>query len=401
MMDFFALHTVSQCVRNMSYSGSTTRPRSVFVIIGGMIAWMGLVGGVLVTVPEYHRAMTMKEEPVEMTWQELVDNGLTDNAYVRLVNVELDHANPLGFFEDMLLEFDPEAPAEDQQEAFERAAENMDFGQFAESITQPIKVYPKGQDPNEFAARIVVPQSPWAMDAAHEQIEESGSLTGRFTLSQSDGFEIDLAKLMLKQVANAAEVAAQDAKAQQRNAAAQDNEAAQAKRDAQHDVVAAENGPAEPELAAAPQQDDGPRYVFEPVHDVLSEADASQLFWLSGLAVAFGLVICGSGGPSLSCCIFFQGPALLSILGYPMRYRRASKMTRIVYTAIGIMLISYGYQKMIVEGQFGQVNGNVALALIGFLAGSVGSGAVLGSITSVVAERLNISLEPKVDEKES
>ncbi len=169
----------------MSYSGSTTRPRSVFVIIGGMIAWMGLVGGVLVTVPEYHRAMTMKEEPVEMTWQELVDNGLTDNTYVRLVDVDLDHTNPLGFFEDLLKNFDPEAPPEDHQEAFELAAESMDFGQFAESITQPIKVYPKGQDPSDFAARVVVPQNPRAMDAAYKQIEESGSLTGRFTLSES------------------------------------------------------------------------------------------------------------------------------------------------------------------------------------------------------------------------
>ena len=81
----------------MSHSGhNVTRPRSLLVIVGGMIAWMGLVGGVLITTPEYHRALTMKEEPVEMTWQELVENGLTDNSYVRLVDVDLNHTNPLG-----------------------------------------------------------------------------------------------------------------------------------------------------------------------------------------------------------------------------------------------------------------------------------------------------------------
>ncbi len=209
---------------------------------------------------------------------------------------------------------------------------------------------------------------------------------------------MELANLMLKRVADAAEEAVQEAKAQQPNAARND-QGGQDNQVAQDEAVADGNDAAEQEPAEPAQQDEGPRYVFEPVHDVLSEADASQLFWLSGLAVAFGLVICGSGGPSLPCCIFFQGPAILSILGYPMRYGRASKMTRIAYVLVGIMLISYGYQKMIVEGQFGQVNGNVTLAVIGFLAGAVGSGAVLGSITSVVAERLNISLEPKSTKK--
>jgi hypothetical protein len=90
---------------------------------------------------------------------------------------------------------------------------------------------------------------------------------------------------------------------------------------------------------------------------------------------------------------------MLSILGYPMRYGRAGKTTRVMYAVVGIMLICYGYQKMIVEGQFGQMNGNVPLAVIGFLAGAVGGGALLGSITSVVSERLNISLEPRSTKK--
>ncbi len=244
----------------MGYSGSSARPRSIFVIVGGMIAVMGLAGA-FVTVPEYHRALTMGEEPVEMTWQELVDNGLTDNAYVRLVDVELDHTNPFGAFEDMLLQFDPQAPPEDQQKAFERAAENMSLGQFADTITRPIKVYPKGQDPKDFAARIVVPQNPWAMDAAYEQIEKSGSLTGRFTLTKSDGFEMDMANLMLKSVANAADQAALEAKAELRKAAAQNNDDGQANDDVQEDGVADGNAE-EPEAADSTKTRQRPQVCF-------------------------------------------------------------------------------------------------------------------------------------------
>lgn len=392
-MDLWKLNWSRCLYLRMSYSSSTTHPRSVLVIVGGLIAWIGLIGGVLVTVPAYHRALTMKEEPVEMTWQELVDNGLTDNCHVRLVNVDLDCENPLGFFEDMLRDFDPTAPIENQEKAFELAAENMNFGDFADSILQPIKVFPKGRDANDVSASIVVPQSAWAMDAAYRQIEETGSLTGRFTLSESAGLEMDLAKLMIQQVAKAAEQSAAPSDADRPDAGITSDQGRQ-----EDDTLQPEDA-ANPAPAVAVQNDDGPRYVFEPVDHVPSKADASQWFWFSGLAIALGLVICGSGGPSLSCCIFFQGPAILSLLGYPMRYRRAGRMTRIVYAATGSVLIYYGYQKMIVAGQFGQVGGSIPLAAIGFVTGAVGCGALLGSIVNAVAEKLNISLDPKCTQK--
>ena len=324
--------------------------------------------------------MTMKEEPVEMTWRELVENGLTDNSYVRLIDVDLSQQeNPMGFFEDMLNGFRPEAeaPPEDQEAAFEAMAANMNFGDFAQTVMQPIKVYPLDQDPSEVPAVVVVPQTGWATEAAFDEIETEGTLTGRFTLTSTGGFEM--------QVANAL-IAAAEA----------------------HDHLADEEGIAadEPEeMADEGLEDkiaalDGKKWVYEPVFSVVSLSDARQWFWLSGLAVAVGLVICGAGGPSLACCVFFQGPSILSILGYPMRYGRAGTTTRLVYGGIGIGLISWGYQRMIVEGRFGQLDGDIGLCVIGFLAGSVGAAALLGAITSVAAERLNVSLEPKTKKKE-
>jgi hypothetical protein len=354
----------------MGYSGHNATPsRSLFVIIGGMLAWAGLTGGAMIATPEYHRALTMKEEPVEMTWHELVENGLTDNSYVHLIDVELDDTNQLGVFEDMLMEFDAEVPAEDRQAAFTAAADNVDLGQIAETAVSPIKVCPKGQDPSKVPVRIVVPLTPWATQAAYEEVEASGTLTGRFTLREDDGFEMQLTPALL---------AGTDAA---------NNERTDRNHDLQGNAEARDNA--------------GVCWVFEPVHDVPSLADTRQWFWLSGLAVAVGLVICGSGGPSLACCIFFQCPSLLSMLGYPMRYGRPEKTTRIVYAAIGTGLIIYGYQKMIVEAHFGQVNGDIALAILGFLAGSVGAAALLGSITSVVAQRMNVSLQTQTPKKNS
>lgn len=368
------------------------------MIIGGAIAWIGIVSAVFITVPQYHRALTMKDDPVEMTWQELVDNGLTDNSYVRLVGIDLDNSGSLSVFEDMLGHLDPNADPEDQINAFEDAAENIDFGDFADAITKPIKVFPKGEDPDQFPPRIVVPQSGWAMDVAYQQLEESGALTGRFTLSQGEGFHAEMASMLLSKAAEAAEQAAQQARDSHAEPAAIEPAADHDSLSRSGDVESVDAKVGSKALDSPPS-DDLPRYVFEPVDEAMSRTDASQCFWFSGMAVAVGLVICGAGGPSLPCCIFFQGAALLSLLGYPMRYGRASKMTRILYAFVGILLISYGYQKMIVEGQFGQINANLPLAVLGFMAGSVGGGALLGSVTSVVAERLNVSLEPKSTKK--
>jgi len=364
----------------MSYPGHRpTPPRSILVIVGGMIAWAGLVGGVLISTPQYHRALTMKPDPVEMSWQKLAEEGLTDNSYVCLIGVELDENNPLNAFEDMFAQFeqfDPNAPQEDQQAVFEKMAnERFNVAEIAETVMQPVKVVPIGVDPDDVPAKIVVPQNGWALQAAMHEIEETGTLTGRFTLTEGEGFETQLTRMLLKSSAAAAEQAMQEAGGE--------NQAAEAK----------------PVNHNAPQAQSGPRWVYEPVHAVPPLNEAQQWFWISGLAVMVGMVICGAGGPSISCCIFFQGPSILSMFGYPLRYGRGSKTTRIVYAVIGIGLLGYGYQKMFSEGHFGQLNGDIALCAMGYVAGSLGAAALFGAGTNAVTERLNISLDPKTKKK--
>lgn len=363
----------------MSYPGHRPiPPRSILVIVGGMIAWAGMVGGVLITTPDFHRALTMKPVPVEMSWQKLVEQGLTDNSYVRLIGVDLEQNDSLRGFEDMFAQFeqfDPEAPAEEQQAAFEQMAiDNFNFMDFAEAAMEPMKVVPVGVDPDAIPAKVVVPISGWAVEAAMREIEQSGTLTGRFTLAENESLEMQLTRVLMRSSAAAAEQAMQEAGVPPQDEA-----------DAQQEI---QN-----------EKDNGPRWVYEPVESVPNLSESQQWFWLSGLAVAIGMVICGAGGPSISCCIFFQGPSILSLFGYPLRYGRGGKTARLVYCAIGIGLLVYGYQTMITEGKFGQLDGDIALGSFGFLVGSIGAAALLGAGTNALTLRLNISLDPKTTKK--
>lgn len=406
----------------MGYSGHTVnRPRSILVIIGGILAWVGLVGGVLVATPQYHYALTMKEEPVEMTWQELVDNGLTDNSHVRLTNVALEEKGPPGFFEEMM-ELDPDAPMDEQ--AVQDFVQEVDFSQVFEAAMQPVKVYPKGEDPDAYADKVVVPIASWATEAAIKEIEATGTLTGRFALSDGTGFATQLVEEFLASAAaaqadamNAAPLAdtqgvalADETKQTTPPAIAESGSEADTPTstagqvDAETTQAAAANGetpPLSPEQASPIGADEvAQRYVFEPVGMIPSRSESQQWFWLSGLAVAIGLVICGAGGPSIVCCIFFQTPSVLSIFGYPMRYGRAGRTTRIVYLVAGLALIGYGYDTIVVHAKFGQLDGDVLRAALGFIPTFFGAGAVLGVGVNVMMERLNLSLEPATKKKE-
>ena len=343
--------------RKMGYSGhSSTPPRSVLVIVGGILAWLGLVSGVLLTTPQYHLAMTSREEPELMTWQQLVEHGLTDNSHVRLIDVAVqrpaapDFAQGLPFDPD---DFDPES-LEDQEEALRMFAEGMDFASVIEAAFQPFKIYPRGQDPDDYPAVVIIPPATLAAEAAAVEVEQTGTLTGRFTRGTGDDLHLQMAQT----IANAAMGEGIDPL----------------------------------EIGGEPSAE---QYVFEPMSAVPNRTEAAQWFWLSGLAAAVGLVICGAGGPSIACFFFFQVPSVLSVFGYPLRYGRGNHTTRALYLLVGLGLIYYGYNTMVVTGKFGQLDGDMFVSALGFVPTFFGLAAVLGAGTNWLADRLNLSLDPK------
>ncbi len=256
----------------MSFSGyNSTRPRSILVIVGGVVAWVSMAIGGWIVTPLLNQSMVMKRDPVEMTWQEWVEKGLTDNAHVRLTHVQMSSANPLDDFEGM------RGTDESEQKAMflSRVGGDLD----------PLLVIAETEttfDKSVERERVVVPMTVRAIEAAYAEIATSGTLTGRFTRTRSTSTPSEpegmLASLMSSHVFE--------------------------------------------KVGKASTQW---HYEFEPVGWVPPFSDAIQWFVLSSLAVAVGLVVCGAGGPSVACCVFFQPASLLSVLGYPMRYGAAAR----------------------------------------------------------------------------
>ncbi len=139
---------------------------------------------------------------------------------------------------------------------------------------------------------------------------------------------------------------------------------------------------------------DGDRYQFEPAGNVLNRGDAIQWLGISSVAIVVGLVICGAGGPSLLCCVFWPLPAVISFLGYPMRYRRGTRLTRIAYAVIGCALIGSGYTELFSEGQFGRVTSVISICAFGYLQITFGAAALLAAIVTSILHRMEPTTEP-------
>ncbi|TWU51830.1 hypothetical protein [Rubripirellula reticaptiva] len=367
----------------MGYTGYTSkRPRSILVIVGGLVATFSLVFGAFFATPQLHYALTMDPTPVEMTWQELVENGLTDNAHVRLTDVAMLSENPLDGFDGL--------PGLDQRE------QQAMFLQTFAGEKSPLIVAPTGDAANSVTtpARIVVPYFVSSIESAYEETLTSGTLTGRFTLVKSNDSANEFADMLL--AARSGDLSGFS------NGMGLGDESDGDKNglDAMADDVGSievEDGAelASDETNATEPSQEQSQYVFEPIHSVASPQQAIQWFVLSALGVALGLVVCGAGGPSILCCFFFQGPSLLSLLGFPMRYGRPGLITRFIYAAIGISLVSYGYEQLTVTGRIDQLDGDLAYCVLGYLAVSVGSAALLGVIVSLAAQKLSTSTKPK------
>ena len=114
-------------------------------------------------------------------------------------------------------------------------------------------------------------------------------------------------------------------------------------------------------------------------------AEAGAWFGISLAAAAIGLVLCGSGAPTILCWIFFTVPSLISLVGYPLRYGRGTTVTRLIYAMFGMALLIVAYQQLIIHGKFGSLDADVCACAFGFAAGSLGLAAMLGAMVNTIA----------------
>ena len=176
----------------MSYSGysGSRGPRSIRVILGGLLAIACFTIGTVVMTHEYHRALMMQESPEELDWKTLADRGPVDNAFIRLTDVELDQTDPSEAFEQMFGDFDPEANVDPEQalEDFVAAMEDVNPLMMVEMAVSPVKVIPKGADKDAVPQAIVIPRVDRLISEAERQLEETGTLSGYVGTYQGDEF---------------------------------------------------------------------------------------------------------------------------------------------------------------------------------------------------------------------
>jgi hypothetical protein len=319
--------------------------------LGGLLSTACFLIGTIVITHDYHRALMMQQQPEELDWQTLADRGPVDNAFIRLIDVELDQADQLGQFADTfgdLQDLDPNADPEAAFEELMAAMEQVNPLEMVEMIVAPVKVVPKGTEPTTIPDAIVIPRNEQYLADAQRQLSESNTLAGFVSTFQGDEF-----------------------------------------------IRAVMNYAGGEDLAEALDDAGTSRtvYTIEPMTEPLDRSAAAANFWFCGFGMSLGLILCGSGGPSLTTCVFFPLPSTLSLLGYPLRYGRGGKTARMFFVVVGVGLLSYGYHLLIQQGQFGRVGGNPVLHSLGFSCTFLGLAAMLAAPAQWVSRKVNASMD--------
>lgn len=313
---------------------TATPPRPLRIVMGGLMAIGGLIGGAAVGVHGFHRALVMQGEPVELDWETLVRDGYGEHANIRLVGVDV---------------VDPYL-------ALAKEFEGLEFGELVDDPLirkqmrhmglGPAKVYPTGRNPADIDCVIKIAPGEFHLAEAIRQIEEQGSVTGMVSTYTPAEMADDLYALITGQ-----------------------------------------------EVNVGPKQNGERVFTLVPVDGTPDLSLARQWFLVCGFAMALGLVWCGSGGPGFWCCWYAPVPSILSLVGYPMRYGRGSWTTRMVYIAIGTVLMGYGFYVLVTLGRLGLADGNPLFHALGFISVFAGLGAVLAVPLQITMRALDASVE--------
>ena len=326
----------------MSYNpyASSTPPRPFRIMVGGTMAIAGLFFGMFNATYEFHKALLTENEPVEMTWKELAEEGYGENAYVSLVDVDVVEPDLDEFLDEESL----------------RILEDEDLleDEIVDALVGPIKVIPRHSDESTVPERIVIPQRMHLLDEAYRQIDETGALTGIVSTYTHEEMVHDLFQ-----------------------------------------VFGYEGGPEETELDGDEDEphDDALVYKIVPLEEDTDKEQAQNLFLLAGFMLSFGLILCGSGGPGIWTCWYAPIQSAISLVGYPMRYGRGGLQVRGTYIAVGMALMGFAYKLLVLDGQFGKGDGNPLLHALGFAFLFIGVAAVFAVPMQITFRALSASVE--------
>ncbi len=316
----------------MSYSDYPTsnEPRNLRISLGSSLAIAALGYGLFVAIPQLQQSFAMKPVAQTLSWPELVRDGFGDNAHVHLQSVDIPETdNQISSIQKMIAEMDPQGDRAEMKQKIKKSLEGMDATQLLAQASSPIVVTPRGIDPARVPAVVVISRFDTELAQARAEVASDSSITGYVRKAWDLGW---LNQLMSHLGDHGIQV----------------------------------------DLEKRPQ------YVLSPVLAVPNRNHSIGLVVACGFMTALGLVIAGSGGPSVIAFVLMPIPSLISMLGYPLRYGRGGFLTRAFYLFVGLAGLVGGYHLAWNLGGVTRVDGDTLLQSIGFVACTLGVASVVG-----------------------
>lgn len=302
--------------------------------LGTMLTTAGVVASVFVGLPKLHQSLSVSQSPAEMTCFELLQSGIPEQTSLVVLTDAAIH--PPG-------EVELPSSAENVNPALAKMQALLASPRAKSLVDQMVRgeVLPRGVPKRGGHQPLKLSFSRETAKMAQEEVAQTGTLTVQVTKDPT-------AKLICQ---------------------------------------AARWGKLKlPEALAA--QEDLPAYTLHPISQVGSTNHS--LIWVvaGGLAVAIGLVLCGSARLGWWFILSPVG-VILGLPGIPLRSGRGNRVTWLAGLAVGIAAVLGAYQLMIQMGGLGQPQGHWWLQAAGLLSASIGLAALVGTYFSIRTARVS------------
>ncbi|TWU41254.1 hypothetical protein Q31b_26930 [Novipirellula aureliae] len=356
--------------RSSSYADDPRRSRGSFsVLLGFILLICGFVFVATGVVSTAHRALVMKAVPTQISYQQLARDGLGDNAFVSLQNVDFDRNESPSQMESIQAGLSKlaekanenagsvDAQSVDLKARIEAIKQQMldpatraEFARLVADSFTSIRLYPQGHISNSTQLGVSLARSGKAIELASEQIDHTGEIRGYISLDKSERTRRTIERI--SDQVNRSDNDAFDSSAWLE--------------------IAQEIGNAD--------ASETPIYLIDPMDVPPNRTESFAKMAAAGLAIVLGWLLCGSGTASWFMWIFSPIPAIVGMVGFPLRRGRGGRVTRTIYLLIGIFLSAVGAYFMVRSGRFGFTGGSSLEQGLGFMIATTGLAAILATI---------------------
>ncbi len=370
--------------RRKSDSNNAAAPRrhdAFYLLVGFTLLCLGTLLGLSSGLPKCHRAFAMKSFPRELDMSQLKSEGLAENAFVQLTNVDFDRPAPTSPLERLttsvtkvmnpaelgrnpeLIQTKIAAMKQDVTDTLQQAP----IGSLLEDSFRGIPLFSKAEGPQGTGPLVSLSRHSMDVTNAKQQIESNNAIRGYLCRDHSESTIALLKSVIAPQ--------------------------------------ATDHGTAEwfSAIKQAGQSNNHSQgtYRIEPLQTPPSKLNSTLLLITSLLMFAAGLVLCGTCSLSIWTWLFLPLPSLISLLGIPLRCGRGGSKTRFAYNFAGVILLMVGGYEIYLLGGFGQSESHSLHHMLGFGVLGTGVAAVLGAIVnarSPKSEHIPVITMPKATE---